>query len=111
MGKLELYRKIIEEVLTEQAGYKLTNSDIEKELIIDRERDHYQVSLVGWEGLKRVHSCSIHIDIKGDKVWLQRDYTDAEIAEQLLEKGIPKEDIVLGFHAPYKRPYTGFAIA
>ena len=111
MDKLALYRKIIEEILTEQAGYKLANSDIDKELIMDRERDHYQVSLVGWEGLKRVHSCSIHIDIKGDKVWLQRDYTDAEIAAQLIEKGIPKEDIVLGFHAPYKRPYTGFAIA
>lgn len=111
MDKLEQYRKIIEEVLTEQASYKLSNSDIEKELIIDRERDHYQVFLVGWEGLSRVHSCSIHIDIKGDKVWLQRDYTDAEIAGQLMERGIPKEDIVLGFHAPYKRPYTGFAIA
>lgn len=110
MDKLAQYRKIIEEVLTEQASYTPSNIEVEKELMIDRERDHYQVFYVGWEGLKRVHSCSIHIDIKGDKVWLQRDYTDAEIAEQLLEKGIPKEDIVLGFQAPYKRPYTGFAI-
>ena len=30
---------------------------------------------------------------------------------QLQEHGIPKEDIVLGFHAPYKRPDTGYAVA
>ncbi len=24
--------------------------------------------------------------------------------------GVGKEDIVLAFHAPYKRPYTGFAV-
>ncbi|GAK60344.1 hypothetical protein U27_00235 [Candidatus Vecturithrix granuli] len=26
------------------------------------------------------------------------------------EKGVPKQDIVLAFHAPYKRQYIGFAI-
>jgi hypothetical protein len=25
--------------------------------------------------------------------------------------GIPKEDIVLGLHPPYKRPYTGYGVA
>jgi hypothetical protein len=28
----------------------------------------------------------------------------------LLARGVPKEDIVLAFHPPYKRPYTGFAV-
>jgi hypothetical protein len=30
---------------------------------------------------------------------------------ELEQNGIPKEDIVLAFHAPYKRPYTGYAVA
>jgi hypothetical protein len=25
--------------------------------------------------------------------------------------GIPKHDIVLGIHPPYKRPYTGYGVA
>ncbi|HFA48964.1 MAG TPA: XisI protein, partial [Bacteroidetes bacterium] len=29
----------------------------------------------------------------------------------LMEKGVPKEDIVLAFQSPFKRPYTGFATA
>ena len=27
------------------------------------------------------------------------------------KQGVPKEDIVLAFHAPHKRPYTGYAVA
>lgn len=29
---------------------------------------------------------------------------------ELVEWGVPKEDIVLAYHAPYKRQYTGFAV-
>jgi hypothetical protein len=50
------------------------------------------------------------IDIKGSKVWIQANNTDLDIAADLVTAGVPKEDIVLAFHAPYKRPYTGFAV-
>lgn len=36
---------------------------------------------------------------------------DVDIAQELLEIGIKKEDIVLGLHPPYKRPYTGYGVA
>jgi hypothetical protein len=32
-----------------------------------------------------------------DRVWLQHDSTDAEIARQLVERGIPQSQIVIGF--------------
>jgi hypothetical protein len=51
----------------------------------------------------------VQIDVKNNLVWLQEDNTDYGVAEALVNAGIPKESIVLGFHAPYKRPYTGFA--
>jgi hypothetical protein len=53
----------------------------------------------------------MHFDLKGDKIWIQADGTDLILAEPLVEKGVPKEDIVLAFHAPYRRPYTGCAEA
>jgi hypothetical protein len=34
---------------------------------------------------------------------------DVGIANELVDMGVPKEDIVLAYHAPYKRKYTGFA--
>ena len=67
----------------------------------------------GWhEDYDRTYGCFLHVDVKPDgKVWLQYDGTDLIVAELLLEKGIPKEDIVLGFQAPYKRPHiAGFAV-
>ena len=45
------------------------------------------------------------------KVWVQYDGTEDGITDELVKAGIPKTDIVLGFHEPEVRPYTGYAIA
>lgn len=52
----------------------------------------------------------IHVDIKDNKIWIQKDGTEIGIANELIAAGVPKEDIVLGFHAPYKREFTDFAV-
>jgi len=36
---------------------------------------------------------------------------EADLAQDLVEMGIPKEDIILGLHPSYKRPYTGYSVA
>jgi hypothetical protein len=66
---------------------------------------------VGWEGIKRVHGCIVHVEIINGKVWIQQDGTEDGIAGELLEKGIPDSDIVLGFRPAELRQYTGFAVA
>jgi len=48
-------------------------------------------------------------NIKDDKIWIQRDGTEIGIANELMASNVPKKDIVLGFHAPYKRSLTDFA--
>lgn len=45
------------------------------------------------------------------KVWVQYDGTSPGVAEELAEAGIPREDIILGFHPPYVRQYTEFGVA
>jgi hypothetical protein len=37
--------------------------------------------------------------------------TEADLAQELVEMGVPKEDIVLGLHPAYQRPYTGYGVA
>lgn len=54
-----------------------------------------------------VHSCLVHFDIIDGKVWVQRDDTEDGVTEELVAAGIPKEQIVLGFHPVDVRPYTG----
>jgi hypothetical protein len=65
---------------------------------------------VGWKGLKRVYYTVLHFDIKDSKIWLQQNTTDIDVGQELLEMGIPKEDIVLGLHPPTNAPTQGMAL-
>jgi len=112
MDKLEQYRQAVQQVLTKYGNYKPINLQVEVQTIFDTEHNHYQVVSVGWHNEKRIHSCSMHIDIKPDgKVWIQLNNTEAHLADELMELGVNREDIVLGFHSPYMRQFTNFAVS
>jgi hypothetical protein len=53
---------------------------------------------------------SVHIDIKNNKIWIQHNGTENSIAKELIELGVAKDDIVLGFHTPYMRRFTDYSI-
>jgi len=53
----------------------------------------------------------LHIDVIDNLVWIQQDGTEDGIAYELEKAGIPKSSIVLGFHEPEVRQYTGYAVA
>lgn len=111
MDKLEKYREYVEQLITRYANSDQNRKDVEVQVIMDTVRDHYQWMNVGWEGFKRVYNCLIHLDIKDGKIWIQQNWTEDDLAADLVEMGVPKEDIVLGLHAPYKRPYTDYGVA
>ena len=111
MDKIKQYQNYIHNILDEYKKRDFRNPDVETQLLIDDENGHYYIMRIGWDNRRRIHACPLHIDIKNEKIWIQQDWSEEGIATELLELGIPKEDIVLAFHAPYKRPYTGFAIA
>lgn len=104
-------QKTVHNLIREYASHKPSHGEIETEAILDDEKGHYEVMLVGWDGERRVHGTAIHIDIIGEKIWIQHDGTSPGVALDLVEAGIPKESIVLGFRPPHARPLTGFAVA
>lgn len=111
MDKVEKYRSCIQDILEQQAKMrKPKGEEAEVQTIFDTVRDHYQLVYTGWNNSERIYGCVLHLDIKSEKIWIQYDGTERGIAFVLEESGVPKEDIVLAFHAPYKRPYTGYAI-
>jgi hypothetical protein len=110
MDKLERYREIVRHLIEEYASYKISHGQIESEAIIDPKKDHYELMHIGWDGERRVHGSVVHIDIRGGKVWLQYDGTNRSVADELIEAGIPREDIVLAFHPAELRPLTGFGV-
>ena len=103
-------RNIVKRLLTEYAQYKSSYGDVETETIFDSTADHYELRHQGWIGQKRIHGCLIHIDIQGDKAWIQHDGTTPGIALELVEAGIPHDRIVLAFKHPETRKLTDFAV-
>jgi hypothetical protein len=111
MDKLEQYRNYIQELLIDYSRHhKPAYGDIDTQAILDTVRDHYQIVHLGWKQTKFIHSCVIHIDIKNEKIWIQWNGTEIDIAEELVAKGVPKEDIVLGFQTPFMRQFTDYAV-
>ena len=111
MDRIVRYRKIVQEVLEQVANYGTRDdSAVETQVLFDTVRDHYQVCYVGWHDLKRTYGCPFHVDIKDGKIWIQQNNSDLALADEFVKRGIPKEDIVLAFYAPYRRKMTEFAV-
>ena len=111
LEKIDKYRTIIKQILSQYASYKPSYGDIEIQTLFDTEQDHYQVLGVGWNKKERIYGCSMHLDIKNGKIWIQINNTELDIGQALVEKGVPKEDIVIGFQPVYIRQVSGYAIA
>ncbi|MBE7385153.1 MAG: XisI protein [Leptolyngbya sp. SIO1E4] len=110
MADINHYRQLIQALLEDYSSVDFNNPDLETETVFDTQRDHYQVVHVGWSNKRRVYGCVLHLDIKDGKIWIQHDGTEGGIALELVKQGVPKHDIVLGFHSPFKRQFTEFAV-
>lgn len=110
MDKLTRYREIIRKELGEFAAWANPGEGVRSEVVFDPTLDHFELVESGWEGHRYIHIVLFHIDIIDGKVWIQHDATDRPIATELIRAGIPKEDIVLGFHPADVRPFTGYGV-
>jgi len=109
MDPVMKYRDAVGRLMGEYVAFKTSRKGVEAVLIVDAERRHFLLMYIGWDGPRRVHHVAVHVEIRGEKVWLQCDNTDLVVAEDLVAAGIPRDAIVLGFRAQEVRPHTGFA--
>ena len=109
MDILEQYRQIIQSILTEYAAIPIANGEIDCYTVFDTQQDHYQVVNIGWDGDRRVYGCVLHLDIINGKIWVQHNMTEMRIAQELVNRGVAKDQIVLGFQDPNMRQYTEYA--
>lgn len=109
--KIERYQALLEAFLQAEASDKMIPG-IEFQVITDTTHHHYQLVETGWYEKQFIHSVLFHFHIKPDgKIWLMANNTDLPVAEELVKKGVPAGDIVIGFHPEYMRGMTGFAVA
>ena len=109
MANVELYRQHIQNLLSQHASL-VWDKRIQAETIFDTDRDRYQLVYVGWRNQQRIYGPVLHLDIIDNKIWIQQDGTEVGIANELVELGVPKQDIILGFDPPNMRGFSEFAI-
>jgi hypothetical protein len=98
MDKITLYKKIAREIVTEIHQMVPDEEGMETQLVTDDLHGHYILFSVGWYDMRREYNAFLHLDVKQDgKVWVQHDGTDLKIAYLLIERGVAKDDVVLGF--------------
>lgn len=111
MDTIEFYRNIIQSLLSTYAAVPIANGSIDCYTVFDTKQDHYHVMNVGWEGHRRVYGCVLHLDVVNGKIWIQQNMTEMRVAQELVDLGVVKHDIVLGFQAPEMREYTDYAVS
>lgn len=108
--KLKNYQQIVQQLLIGYAESKPAYGEIEVETIFDTQRDHYQIVHLGWQHQRWVHHCVIHLDIRHEKIWIFYNSTEHDVAADLVDLGVPKQDIVLGFYPPFMREMSDYAV-
>jgi hypothetical protein len=102
--------EVVKSLIRDYSRFKPAVGEVEIEVIFDDELRHYELMLSGWAAGRRVHGSLLHIDVRNGKVWIQQDGTEAGVAGELVERGIPKEQIVLAFRPPELRALSGYAV-
>jgi hypothetical protein len=101
MDRVEHYRQIVRTFLEAYAQESVSpNETVTAELVFDEKRDRYLLVHVGWQGARRIYGCPMQIDIIDNKVWLQHNATEIFVDQELIAKGIPEDDVVLGLQSP-----------
>lgn len=108
---VEQYRTYIQQLLQQHAQHQAARGEVEAQTIFDKQNDRYLLVHVGWHDSHRIYGCVLHLDIKDGKIWIQQDGTEVGIANELIELGVAKEDLVLGFQSPFMRKFTEFAVS
>ena len=111
MDTANRYADLVEQVLLPYTKRRYSGEDSVNEAVFDRERGRFLIVSVGWQGYRRIQNNLLHIDVIGDKVWIQRDGTEDGIADELEAAGIPQSAIVLAFHRAEDRALLpGYAV-
>jgi hypothetical protein len=99
-------RTAIKQVINQYAQLKPSHGDIRLEAVFDEKRDRYALMQIGWNREQRVRGNLIYITLRNDTVYLEYDGMEQGITQDLIDRGIPAESIVLAF-----LPETPIALA
>jgi hypothetical protein len=113
MDRIIERKKIVKEILEEVGKIRTTSRFLMRtQYLFDDEHGQYMLYKYGWGNQGRIYGNVAHFEITADgKIWVHHDGTSLELVQQLLDKGIPKSEIVIAYKPEYVRGELGFAVS
>ncbi|MCA6503092.1 MAG: XisI protein [Pseudanabaena sp.] len=97
MDTVKSYQAVIKQVISEYAKLRPSHGNIHLEPIFDDVNSRYALMQFGWDRERRVRGNLIYVSIKDGKVLIEYDGIEGGITQDLIQRGIPEQDIVLAF--------------
>ena len=96
-------REIVKDVIRQYAALRPSHGEIRLDVVVDETHDRYALLQVGWDRGRRVRGLLLYIAVADDKVYVEYDGIEQGITEDLLDRGVPEDDLVF--------PYLSEAVA
>jgi XisI protein len=106
--KIQKYEPLLIELLNEYKG-----DNVDYYVVIDKQNHHYQLLGSGWSN-QNTYYCRIfiHFHLRQDGIiCIFENHTEIELVDVLMEKGVPKSNILVSFLTLAARQYAGYAVA
>jgi XisI protein len=114
MDKIKHYQSVIIRFLhhyNQATGGNMPLQHPQRRVLIDKINNSFQLLAIGWRNEHYIFGPVFHFDILDGKIWMQCNNTEWEVVDFLMENGVERMDIVLGFVPAYARQASGFGVA
>lgn len=111
MDKIAQYQELLINYLEAYAATPYANApEIEKTVIADRTGSQFQLVSMGGDKGSFSFDVLFHFTIRAGKIWIMQNWTEEEVADELAAKGVPAQDLVIGFLPESARAHSGYSI-
>ncbi len=97
MDTTATYRNIIKQILLKYAQLRPSHGEIRLDVVFDETRDRYALMQVGWDQGRRIRGNLIYITMQNEKIYIEYDGIEQGITQELIDAGIPEQQIILAF--------------
>lgn len=90
-------REIVKDVIRQYAALRPSHGEIRLDSVLDEAHDRYALLQVGWDRGRRVRGLLLYVVVVDDRVFIEYDGMERGIMEDLLQRGVAEDDIVLAY--------------
>jgi hypothetical protein len=90
-------RDIVKQTILDLAQFRPSHGNIRLDPVFDEANDRYALMQVGWDRGRRIKGNLVYITLRDGKVYIEYDGIESGVANELIARGIPEDQIVLAF--------------